>query len=139
MYRYLEAEGYSYAIRLPANAILYVGVVSLAAPWFGREVIVWVVDMAALGTAFGYGYTCFAAVRIWRTDAGGGHRWLGLSGVMLSVGFIPPEKPESRFAEWRELFGRAGLTERETRMLMAFTRRVKDAGTRAGKPPVRNR
>ena len=72
----------------PANAILFVGLVSLAAPWFGREVIVWVVDMAALGTAFGYGYTCFAAVRIWRTDAGGGHRWLGLAGVMLSVGFI---------------------------------------------------
>ena len=44
--------------------------------------------MASLGTAFGYGYTCFAAVRIWRTDAGGGDRWLGLAGVMLSVGFI---------------------------------------------------
>ena len=64
---------------------------------------------------------------------------LTLRDAMLSVGFLPPEKPESRFAEWRELFGRAGLTERETRMLMAFTRRVKDAGTRAGKPPARNR
>ena len=74
--------------RTPANAILFVGLVSLAAPWFGREVIVWVVDMASLGTAFGYGYTCFAAVRIWRTDAGGGDRWLGLTGVVLSVGFI---------------------------------------------------
>ena len=41
----------------PANAILFVGVISLAAPWFGREVIVWVVDMAALGTAFGYFYS----------------------------------------------------------------------------------
>lgn len=55
---------------------------------------------------------------------------LTLRDAMLSVGFLPPEKPESRFAEWRELFGRAGLTERETRMLMAFTRRVKDAGKR---------
>ncbi len=63
---------------------------------------------------------------------------LTLRDAMLSVGFLPPEKPESRFAEWRELFGRAGLTERETRMLMAFTRRVKDAGTRAGKPPERS-
>ena len=63
---------------------------------------------------------------------------LTLRDAMLSVGFLPPEKPESRFAEWRELFGRAGLTERETRMLMAFTRRVKDAGTRAGKPPARS-
>ena len=63
---------------------------------------------------------------------------LTLRDAMLSVGFLPPEKPESRFAEWRELFGRAGLTERETRILMAFTRRVKDAGTRAGKPPARS-
>lgn len=62
---------------------------------------------------------------------------LTLRDAMLAVGFLPPEKPESRFAEWRELFGRAGLTERETRMLMAFTRRVKDAGTRAGKPRPR--
>ena len=58
---------------------------------------------------------------------------LTLRDAMLSVGFLPPEKPESRFAEWRELFGRAGLTERETRMLMAFTRRVKDAGKAAPK------
>ena len=43
---------------------MYVGVVSLAAPWFGREVIVSVVDMAALGTAFGYGYTCLAAAHV---------------------------------------------------------------------------
>ena len=62
---------------------------------------------------------------------------LTLRDAMLSVGFLPPEKPETRFAEWRELFGRAGLTERETRLLMAFTHRVKDAGTRAGKPPTR--
>ena len=62
---------------------------------------------------------------------------LTLRDAMLAVGFLPPEKPEARFAEWRELFGRAGLTERETRMMMAFTRRVKDAGTRAGKPPAR--
>ena len=55
---------------------------------------------------------------------------LTLRDAMLAVGFLPPEKPEARFAEWRELFGRAGLTERETRMLMAFTRRVKDAGER---------
>ena len=62
---------------------------------------------------------------------------LTLRDAMLAVGFLPPERPETRFAEWRELFGRAGLTDREARMLMAFTRRVKDAGTRAGKPPPR--
>ena len=68
-----------------------------------------------------------------RATAEQAERALGtLRDAMLAVGFLPPEKPEARFAEWRELFGRAGLTERETRMVMAFTRRVKDAGERAG-------
>ena len=31
----------------PRNALLFTGAVSLLAPWFGREAIVWVVDMAA--------------------------------------------------------------------------------------------
>ena len=74
----------------PANAILFVGAVSLAAPWFGREVIVWVVDMAALGTAFGYGYTCLAAhvARTGRFDTTATDRRHGLAGVVLSAGFI---------------------------------------------------
>ena len=74
----------------PVNAVLFVGTVSLGAPWFGREVIVWVVDMAALGTAFGYGYTCLAAARlrdeassVTRADRG----WAG-AGLLLSVGFV---------------------------------------------------
>lgn len=43
---------------------------------------------------------------------------------LTAVGFLPAEKPEVRFAEWRELFGRAGLSERETRLLMALARRL---------------
>ena len=75
----------------PTNAILFVGAVSRAAPWFGREVIVWVVDMAALGTAFGYGYTCLAAAYVARTgrfDTTATDRRHGLAGVVLSAGFI---------------------------------------------------
>ena len=75
----------------PANAILFVGVVSLAAPWFGREVIVWVVDMAALGTAFGYFYTCLAATQVaqaGQVDRGPRGRRYALVGAALSVGFI---------------------------------------------------
>ena len=75
----------------PANAIFFVGIVSLAAPWFGREVIVWVVDMAALGTAFGYFYTCLAAALVAETgqvNTGPGDRRRALLGAALSVGFI---------------------------------------------------
>ena len=75
----------------PANAILFVALVSLTAPWFGREVIAWIVDMAALGTAFGYLYTCLAAVRVaetGETKTGPTDRGQARLGTALSVGFI---------------------------------------------------
>jgi len=34
--------------------------ISLLAPWFGREVLGWIVDMSSIGAAIGYGYTCAA-------------------------------------------------------------------------------
>ena len=77
--------------RTPANATLFVGAISLAAPWFGREVIVWIVDMAALGTAFGYFYTCLAAVRVADTSnapTSSTDRTYARLGTMLSIGFI---------------------------------------------------
>ncbi len=53
---------------------------------------------------------------------------VALRDAMLSVGFLDRRNPEARYGEWRELFGRAGLRERETRLLMAFARRVRHAG-----------
>lgn len=55
-----------------------------------------------------------------------------LRDAMTDIGLLPPEKPEVRFAAWRDLFGRAGLTHRETRLLMALARRMAGAA-RAGK------
>lgn len=51
-----------------------------------------------------------------------------LKEALLEIGFLPADNPEIRFVEWRELFGRAGLTPRETRVLFAFARRVKNVG-----------
>jgi amino acid transporter len=48
---------------VPKNAVLFTAAMALMAPWFGRNVIIWVVDMAAMGTAFGYMYTCLGAYR----------------------------------------------------------------------------
>jgi tRNA C32,U32 (ribose-2'-O)-methylase TrmJ len=44
--------------------------------------------------------------------------------ALLDAGFLPEDNPEARFVEWREIFGRAGLTPRETRVLLALARRV---------------
>lgn len=54
----------------PKNAVLFTGAMALIAPWCGRNVIVWVVDMAALGTAFGYMYTCLSAYKETRKHDG---------------------------------------------------------------------
>lgn len=49
--------------KTPKNAILFIMVISLTAPWFGREVLNWVVDMSSIGAAIGYGYTSMATYR----------------------------------------------------------------------------
>lgn len=73
----------------PANAILFVGAVSLLAPWFGRQVITWVVDMAAVGTAIGYFYTCYAAAILLRRQQAPATRvGLAVFGVAVSAGFL---------------------------------------------------
>ncbi len=69
----------------PRNALLFTGAVSLLAPWFGREVIVWVVDMAAVGTACGYLYTCLAALSVARRRR---TRVEAVIGATLSAGFL---------------------------------------------------
>ena len=75
----------------PTNAIVFTAVVSLLAPWFGREVIVWIVDMSAVGTAFGYAYTCIAAYTIAgcvTTEATTRNRAFAAVGATLSGGFV---------------------------------------------------
>lgn len=49
--------------KTPINAILFVMIISLIAPWFGRKVLSWVVDMSSIGAAIGYGYTCIASYK----------------------------------------------------------------------------
>ena len=48
--------------------------------------------------------------------------------ALLEIGFLPKDNPDARFVEWRDLFGRAGLTSRETRVLLALARRVQNVG-----------
>ena len=56
-----------------------------------------------------------------------------LRDALTAIGFLPAQKPETRFAEWRALFGRAGLTGRETRLLMALARRLAGTAHAAGR------
>jgi len=40
--------------KTPHKAILFILFLSLITPWFGREVLLWVVDMASIGSAVGF-------------------------------------------------------------------------------------
>ncbi len=61
-----------------------------------------------------------------RAEVGEVERALGsLRDVMLEIGFLTVENPESRFSGWRELFGRAGLSPREVKLILALARRIK--------------
>jgi tRNA/rRNA methyltransferase len=51
--------------------------------------------------------------------------------ALLAIGFLPKENPEARFVEWRELFGRAGVSPREVKLILALARRIQGVGQRA--------
>ncbi|MCL3859641.1 APC family permease [Actinotalea sp. K2] len=67
------------------RAVLAVLGVSLLAPWAGREVVNYIVDMSSMLAAVAYAYTCFISMRIGRAGA---ERNLSLVGLAFSVGFI---------------------------------------------------
>ena len=48
--------------RTPSNCILVIMLVCMICPFFGREVINWVVDMCSVGTSVGYFFTCAGAI-----------------------------------------------------------------------------
>lgn len=47
--------------KTPSYCVIFVTVICCICPFFGREVIGWVVDMCSVGTAFGYFFTCAGA------------------------------------------------------------------------------
>ncbi|MBQ9686738.1 MAG: APC family permease [Oscillospiraceae bacterium] len=73
--------------RTPANAILFVLVVSLVAPFFGRTALNWVVDMSSTGAAVGYGYTSAAALKLALAEKRPSMVACGLLGLLFSIVF----------------------------------------------------
>ncbi len=54
-----------------------------------------------------------------------------LEEALLDVNFFTADNVGPRFAEWRELFGRAGLTPREVKLVLALARKVRNLGRMA--------
>lgn len=50
----------------PAAGILFTSMICLITPWFGRQALLWVVDMSSTGVAIAYTYACVVAYRLFR-------------------------------------------------------------------------
>jgi amino acid transporter len=85
--------------RTPTAGILFTCGVCLIAPWFGREVLLWIVDMAATDVAIAYFYCCAAAYKCfkWSPASRGKHyegcvspfkKFFSLIGALSSLAFL---------------------------------------------------
>lgn len=50
----------------PHIAVIFTVIISAVAPWFGREALVWVVDMSSIGVSIAYLYTCYTSYYLFR-------------------------------------------------------------------------
>lgn len=50
----------------PYISIIFTVVVSMIAPWFGRQALTWVVDMSSVGVTIAYFYTCYTAFTLFK-------------------------------------------------------------------------
>lgn len=57
----------------PYIGILFVMAFCLVAPWFGRNALGWIVDMASIGVTFAFLYTCACAFKMFRWTSQGEH------------------------------------------------------------------
>ena len=74
-----------FGVNANRHVLLFITVISLIAPWFGREVLSTIVDMSSIGAAIVYGYICFITVKDapLRKD-----KILGSMGCVISIVFI---------------------------------------------------
>ncbi|MFZ3578280.1 APC family permease [Virgibacillus sp. DJP39] len=52
--------------KTPYVGIIFTVVLAMVAPWFGRQALLWVVDMSSIGVSIAYFYTCFTAFSIFK-------------------------------------------------------------------------
>ncbi len=129
----------------PVFAIVFVAAVSMLAPFFGRQALVWVVDAGGLAAVSAYLLVAAAFIRLRRSDPElprpfrvKGARTLGVLMVLVTAGFIVLYLPGSPSAlswphEWAIVIGwtllgtllavinrcrRRGLTSREQELLI---------------------
>lgn len=85
--------------KTPYVGIIFTSIVAMFAPWFGREALLWVVDMSSIGVSIAYFYTCFTANTIFKWSMGSdfnteknviapGKKVIAIIGMVASLTFI---------------------------------------------------
>lgn len=85
--------------KTPYISIIFTVIISMVAPWFGRQALTWVVDMSSVGVTIAYFYSCFTAYAIfrWKKDShynSSKHvvapmkKFFALLGVISSISFL---------------------------------------------------
>ncbi len=72
----------------PSNAILFTMAMSLFAPWFGREILLWIVDMTSVGAAIVFAYTTGSAAVIGYRNGSRKYTVFGIVGCLFSLFFL---------------------------------------------------
>ncbi|MEN2767339.1 APC family permease [Ornithinibacillus xuwenensis] len=52
--------------KTPYMGIIFVMLVAMVAPWFGRQALLWIVDMSSIGVTIAYFYTCYTAFTLFK-------------------------------------------------------------------------
>lgn len=78
----------------PKNAIIFMWVLALIAPWFGRNALIWIVDMTCVGAGLGFVYTCCSATMLAKREGNQKQFLISLLGIavasiFLIITFIP--------------------------------------------------
>lgn len=66
------------------NIIIFISIISLIAPWFGRKTLNWIVDMSSIGATVSYGYVCYIMIK---KSLNFKEKIIGLIGFLLSCFF----------------------------------------------------
>ena len=72
----------------PDKATYFLLAISIVCPFFGRNVLVWIVDMTCVGAAVGFTYTCATATMMAKKEGLVGQTIISAIGTVLSAFFI---------------------------------------------------
>ncbi|MBQ9608921.1 MAG: amino acid permease [Lachnospiraceae bacterium] len=73
---------------VPQNAMLFLMIISVFIPFFGRTAIGWIVDVTTIGATIVYGYTSAVAYVLSKRQGDNKIKATGLIGLIASIGFF---------------------------------------------------